>query len=73
MAKKKFYVLIVTGGTEIDYKGPYKTELGRDAEASHLWNDELRQEYDQVFMLDIDGRGRPKVSSYCDGDLENFV
>jgi hypothetical protein len=66
------YLIIVTGGTEIDAFGPYASAEIRDQKAKDIWNGkdndlEMRQDYDSIFGMDLEDGKPPSVWSF--GDL----
>ncbi len=67
---KKFYIIVVEGGTEVDTRGPFESELIRDTEAKSLWMYMNPLCSDNLFKLDIDGAGRVSTGAYVGSELE---
>ena len=70
------YLLILTGGVELERVGPFGNDDQRDDEAKRLWNHELNQGEDNVFGMDIYSDKSPNVwafgdlNEYCEGEDE---
>ena len=69
--KAGFYVLAMTGGTEICVDGPaFSTHEERDEFAKETWAGQDASKGDNVFWADVSETGQLKVGAYMEGDLE---
>lgn len=68
----KSYLITVTGGTEPELLGPYDSPEERDEEAKRQWSEELSQETDAVFGLDVSLKSGndPTLFSYSNAFME---
>ena len=70
----EFYVLVVSGGVEIEKDGPLMSGLDQLARAKELWRDCDPMNGDNLFWLDVDlSAGTVSVGSFNEGDLTEDV
>jgi hypothetical protein len=67
---KKFYLIVISGGVEIDHRGPFESELIRDTEAKALWIYMNPANSDNIFKLNTDEDGRITTGVYVGEELE---
>lgn len=65
-----YYILVVSGGTEICKDGPYPTFEERDAAARSMWNNVADQDTENLFWLDVGEDAEVKVGAFIGGDLD---
>jgi len=66
----KFYVLVLSGGVEIEKSGPF-TDAGLQlAEAKRLWSELDPMKGDNVFWLDVSSTDVVFVGAFVEGQLD---
>lgn len=69
--KAGYYVLALSGGTELCVDGPrFNTHTERDEFAKETWASQDATKGDNVFWADVDENGELTVGYYLAGDLE---
>lgn len=67
----QFYLLHIWSDVDPSVLGPYRTEADRDKQALKLRRDDPEGRHG-IFMLDLTGRGRPRVHAYRAGFLSGY-
>ncbi|NUQ73381.1 MAG: hypothetical protein HUU21_07485 [Polyangiaceae bacterium] len=66
---EQYYLVLVTGGTDICLEGPFETENARAERARGFWQREAKRGEDNVFCLYLGRNSKPAVGVFLEGDL----
>ncbi len=65
-----YYILVLSGGTEIAREGPFVTPHDRDAAARQMWAHTVDREQENIFRADVGEQGQLYVSVFVSDELE---